>query len=512
MLAADEKKAFEMMMAEIDSDDNSDDQENYTKNQAKVDMSESKSKYGDDRSSAKTSPRRDQYSGSLNNRTAETKPTGNRDRSTASSNTNTYKRTKEEEEIDNFGKESFQQGSNFSNGPSGNDIYSDVSISKRWLNKVCSHSERNTVKCFIEREKGTMGFQPTIYRCYLEVQNGDSQVSDIIDGDDRPIGRFMMSAKKKFVKKNSSSYYLVSVDMDPSDDRGSESVMGKLRGNSVGNHYLITDHGLAPGKTVAPSMLRKEFGVVGFEFDSGGPSKIECFVPYVSQAGLVSVWQPEEEGSGLERRVEQLQAGDAVRQHWDRQGGDDGKLFLLRNKEPKWDETHGGHVLNFQGRVTESSVKNFQLVCQSVHSVDGTELNSRDAQLVDPEEIVLQFGRIGKNRFTMDFKFPLSPLQAFSICVACLDVKIADRKGYEYFQKMRGGTTELVGWAANRLINGREAVSGEDENDDDTARGSRDNAIGATGSVNGSQSMIGQVQEVLPSGKYIKDKINRTFK
>ena len=32
-----------------------------------------------------------------------------------------------------------------------------------------------------------------------------------------------------------------------------------------------------------------------------------------------------------------------------------------------------------------------------------------------------------------------------------------------------------MGWAANRLINGREAVSGEDENDDDTARGSRDN-------------------------------------
>ncbi len=29
--------------------------------------------------------------------------------------------------------------------------------------------------------------------------------------------------------------------------------------------------------------------------------------------------------------------------------------------------------------------------------------------------------------------------QAFSICVACLDGKIADRKGYEYLRKLAGG-------------------------------------------------------------------------
>lgn len=51
---------------------------------------------------------------------------------------------------------------------------------------------------------------------------------------------------------------------------------------------------------------------------------------------------------------------------------------------PKWDEAHGGHVLNFHGRVTESSVKNFQLCVQ------------------DCEEVSLQFGRVGKHKFTMD--------------------------------------------------------------------------------------------------------------
>lgn len=258
MLQADEKKAFEMMMAEIDSDSDED-----TNSRRSIPSAVAKqAKYADERGSSKASPRRDHSNSDnhtvnsqriVNQHVADSKPTNR----ASSSSSITHKRTKEEEEIDNFGKVSYQQGSSYNGGGAGNDMYSDISISKRWLSKACSSSETNTVKCFIEREKGTMGWQPTIYRCYLEVQNGGDFAGGEDGEEERPTGRFMMSAKRKIVKKNSSSYYLISVDMDPSDDRGSESVLGKLRGNSVGNHYLITDHGLAPGKTVAPSMLRR---------------------------------------------------------------------------------------------------------------------------------------------------------------------------------------------------------------------------------------------------------------
>ena len=36
---------------------------------------------------------------------------------------------------------------------------------------------------------------------------------------------------------------------------------------------------------------------------------------------------------------------------------------LVVLQRPKWDDSVGGHVLNFHGRVTKSSVKNFQLGC-----------------------------------------------------------------------------------------------------------------------------------------------------
>ncbi len=40
---------------------------------------------------------------------------------------------------------------------------------------------------------------------------------------------------------------------------------------------------------------------------------------------------------------------------------DVGKLLYLINKPPNWNDTVGAYVLNFNGRVTMASVKNFQV-------------------------------------------------------------------------------------------------------------------------------------------------------
>jgi len=80
----------------------------------------------------------------------------------------------------------------------------------------------------------------------------------------------------------------------------------------------------------------------------------------------------------------------------------------LMNKPPKWSEEVGAYVLNFNGRVTMASVKNFQLVAPD-----------------ELDEVKVQFGRVGKDLFTLDFRFPLSPLQAFGIALSSFDYKLA---------------------------------------------------------------------------------------
>ncbi|KAF9682271.1 hypothetical protein SADUNF_Sadunf05G0091500 [Salix dunnii] len=93
------------------------------------------------------------------------------------------------------------------------------------------------------------------------------------------------------------------------------------------------------------------------------------------------------------------------------------QLLVLKNKAPRWHEQLQCWCLNFRGRVTVASVKNFQLVAaaEPPHNVSGA----------DQEKVILQFGKIGKDIFTMDYLYPLSAFQAFAICLSSFDTRPA---------------------------------------------------------------------------------------
>ncbi|KAL3318806.1 Tubby- protein 1 [Cichlidogyrus casuarinus] len=88
--------------------------------------------------------------------------------------------------------------------------------------------------------------------------------------------------------------------------------------------------------------------------------------------------------------------------------GDDKNLLKFRNKVPVWNEDTSSYVLNFHGRVTQASVKNFQIVHKD-----------------KPDYIVMQFGRVASDKFTMDYAYPLTTVQAFAIALSSFDGKIA---------------------------------------------------------------------------------------
>ena len=80
----------------------------------------------------------------------------------------------------------------------------------------------------------------------------------------------------------------------------------------------------------------------------------------------------------------------------------------MESKTPTWNKESQSFVLNFGGRVSKASIKNFQMV---------------HAQ--DPDYIVFQFGRISADEFTLDFRYPLCPLQAFGFALSSLTRKLA---------------------------------------------------------------------------------------
>lgn len=88
-------------------------------------------------------------------------------------------------------------------------------------------------------------------------------------------------------------------------------------------------------------------------------------------------------------------------------------IVVLHNKTPVWNDETQSYVLNFHGRVTQASVKNFQIVHDS-----------------EPDYVVMQFGRISEDVFTMDFRYPLCALQAFGIALSSFDSKLACEWSY----------------------------------------------------------------------------------
>ncbi|XP_017978255.1 PREDICTED: tubby-like F-box protein 14 [Theobroma cacao] len=104
---------------------------------------------------------------------------------------------------------------------------------------------------------------------------------------------------------------------------------------------------------------------------------------------------------------------------------EDGKMkpLILKNKPPRWHEQLQCWCLNFRGRVTVASVKNFQLIA-TTQPAAGAPTPSQPAP-PDIDKIILQFGKVGKDMFTMDYRYPLSAFQAFAIYLSSFDTKLA---------------------------------------------------------------------------------------
>ena len=46
-----------------------------------------------------------------------------------------------------------------------------------------------------------------------------------------------------------------------------------------------------------------------------------------------------------------------------------------------------------------------------------------------PDAVACQFGKVGKNEFTLDYAWPLTPLQAFGFALTSLAYKLANEGG-----------------------------------------------------------------------------------
>ncbi|KAH7036907.1 hypothetical protein BKA57DRAFT_170081 [Linnemannia elongata] len=253
--------------------------------------------------------------------------------------------------------------------------------------------------------------------------------------------RLLRATKKK---RSRGSYYAITSDMDhhPADyDRKASDenygVLGKLRSNFLGTAFNVYSNGRNPfsgNAAAAQAAAEAEGHSSGISNNSasngaGGGARValdqktkaELRNPVRQELGAV-IYNPNvlglkgprkmtilmntmtAEGDMVERRP--TQAKDTlIGRMTDRDMTD---LLVLRNKSPQWNDDTNSFVLNFGGRVSLASVKNFQIVHDN-----------------DLDYIIMQFGKTAQDNFTMDCQYPMTPFQAFAFALTSFDAKLA---------------------------------------------------------------------------------------
>lgn len=182
----------------------------------------------------------------------------------------------------------------------------------------------------------------------------------------------------------------------------SGNYVGKLRANFSRRKYVLV------------SNLRRRTELGAFEFEPTAsavePRRLTAVLPPLSSSKLEVSGLTVGDSSAAFSVLLELLAGREDCEAARHSPIPPSELRVLESRLPTFE--NGYYRLNFHGRVSVPSVKNFQLV----ERPRGAPPHA-DAQICDAR-VLLQFGKVDAHKFHLDFRAPVTPLQAFALALA----------------------------------------------------------------------------------------------
>mmetsp|Transcript_12965 Transcript_12965/g.27413 ORF Transcript_12965/g.27413 Transcript_12965/m.27413 type:complete len:422 (-) Transcript_12965:297-1562(-) len=280
----------------------------------------------------------------------------------------------------------------------------------------------STVECYVSRERlggKWMKSRSFIYRLHLGADYSQGR------------GKLLLSATKMMKSLwNCKTRIALHPGREDTSSYSDPNCLAVLTSNVIGTKFQVKysapDNGNNDAACLSTKTQRSSIGYKCNVFGMQGPRRLA--VKMDSEESYEGCWDGSEgssssqyddspravleegtEGATHQEQAEDDDSGSDLKSDRDLSSaaGNTNALMNLRNKIPRWHEELQCWCLDFRGRVTQASVKNFQLV----HPTTGA--------------VVLQFGKVGKDLFTMDFKAPFSALSAFATCLSAFEFKLA---------------------------------------------------------------------------------------
>lgn len=236
--------------------------------------------------------------------------------------------------------------------------------------------------CVIAREAATGARGVALYSLYTNEGQGRQ---------DRKL------AVARHRRRRGRSEFVVAQNQDGIFCTADTSFLGAVRANLVGSKYRIWGQG-----DELKNQSKRLLAVVAFA---------PTITTLTGSFRSLRAWIPKNQSMQLKANSSaQIQHVSGLPKDWQEKKS---RADQLCSRAPFYNHMTKRYELDFRERAgrmgykVQTSVKNFQMTLEE---------NGR--------QTVLQLGRVGKSKYIMDFRYPLTGYQAFCICLASIDAKL----------------------------------------------------------------------------------------
>ncbi|MED6184176.1 hypothetical protein PIB30_044987 [Stylosanthes scabra] len=233
-----------------------------------------------------------------------------------------------------------------------------------------------TCTCLILKEPSPQGLG-TLYSLYT------------YEGQGRQNRKLAVAHHKR---RNGKSQFTVAQNVKGLLCNSDDTFLGTITANLLGSKYHIWDQGYPPNSQL--------------------PLAVVTYIPTVATCTgshrSMRAYIPKHQSMSL-KNITQLQHIKGLPLDWEEKLD---RVHQLFSKVPLYNKMSKQFELDFRDKgrtelTIQRSVKNFQLTSEE-----------------NGKQTILQLGRLGKSKFVMDYRYPLTGYQAFCICLASIDAKL----------------------------------------------------------------------------------------
>lgn len=196
-------------------------------------------------------------------------------------------------------------------------------------------------------------------------------------------------------RRNGKSEFTIAQNLKGVFSSSDDSFVGNVTANLMGSKYHIWDQGGCVNSKRGNLLLAVVTFMPTIATWTGSYRSMRAYVPRYQSMQL--------------KNTTLMQHVNGLARDWE---GKTDKVHKLCSRTPRYNNMSKQYELDFRDRGRaglriQSSVKNFQLTMEE-----------------NGKQTILQLGRVGKSKFVMDFRYPLTGYQAFCICLASMDSKL----------------------------------------------------------------------------------------